>query len=62
MNSQPDIGEPSTVSNDSSDVILSMLGMLSESNQPIIQRIEAIEQKQQSVTQELPHQPASSDI
>ena len=62
LNSQSDIGGPSTVNNDYSDTILSMLGKLSESNQAIIQRIEAIEQRQQPDTPEFPHQPVRSDI
>ena len=62
LNLQSDIGGPSTASNDSSDAILSMLGKLSESNQAIIQRIEAIEQRQQPEAPELLHQPGRSDI
>ena len=62
MNLQSDIGGPYTVNSDSSDAILSMLGKLSESNQVIIQRIEAIEQRQQPDTSEFPHQPVRFDI
>ena len=62
LNLQSDIGGHYTVNSDSSDAILSMLGKLSESNQVIIQRIEAIEQRQQPETSEFPHQPVRFDI
>ena len=59
---QSDYVEPSTSSNDSSEAVLSMLTKLTESNQAIIQRIEAIEQKQQVDRQPAPQPPFGSDI
>ena len=62
LNLQADMPGSSTTNSDSSDAILSMLSKLSESNQAIIQRIEAIEQRQQPEAHELLHQTVRSDI
>ena len=61
-NPQSDYTAPSTSNNNSSEAVLSVLTKLTESNQAIIQRIEAIEHKQEIDRQPVPQPPFGSDI